>query len=398
MQSTMVRHNPFTFYLRVLLYMFLALLLRVITFAPLLCLALPAGSPLRWGALLCPVLVVFLLLPLRLSFAEALVQRGEKRFFSFDTALSSSSYGEKLTEGLLHAVNVLKWGVPFLLMLGYCYYCYKAVDMFTLLAALGNIGKSLTDVWCAVSNFFITLFGSIQTLTSKGGLMEGLFVVSGVLGIGMLIWIYGAVRNSATRYIWVLASRAEHAPRTEVRRRLRGRRWRQLLVGMVNLLLWIPFVVVICMQFKGVVSDLSGQLMMMIAQQQVPSMDLAGVAMPMVAAFLCLYMPLLPIRRCITATFATRPPRPVTPKNEPVVSAVEQQAQPDTNAAAQPASEQEPVFHAEVSEPVYAQEFQDLTASQAVTGPFAQADQPVTFEDDAPVKEASDPSAFTLGQ
>ena len=122
MQQTAAKHNPLTFYLRMLLYMFIALFLRVVTFLPLCALfVFPAGSPLKWLALLCPALLFFFLLPLRYSFADALVQRPRQRRFSFDTALSMGNYGEKLAESLLHAVNVIKWGIPLFAMLTYCY-------------------------------------------------------------------------------------------------------------------------------------------------------------------------------------------------------------------------------------------------------------------------------------
>lgn len=102
MQHTTAKHNPLTFYLRMLLYMFVALLLRLLALAPLACLfVFPAGSPLKLLALLCPVLLVLLVLPLRYSFAEAMVRRGGYRYFSFDTALNLGNYGEKLAESLL---------------------------------------------------------------------------------------------------------------------------------------------------------------------------------------------------------------------------------------------------------------------------------------------------------
>ena len=55
MQHTTAKHNPLTFYLRMLLYMFVGLLLRLLALAPLACLfVFPAGSPLKLLALLCP--------------------------------------------------------------------------------------------------------------------------------------------------------------------------------------------------------------------------------------------------------------------------------------------------------------------------------------------------------
>lgn len=338
MQQTAAKHNPLTFYLRMLLYMFIALFLRVVTFLPLCALfVFPSGSPLKWLALLCPALLFFFLLPLRYSFADALVQRPRQRRFSFDTALSMGNYGEKLAESLLHAVNVIKWGIPLFAMLAYCYYCYGEVDMFTLLGSLSAIGKGLTDFWCGICNFFITLFGSIHTLTSAGGLMEGLYVIFAVLGLGVLIWLYGALRNSASRYIWVTATREERSPRTDARRRLRGRRWRQVVVGLCNLVLWTPFLIVVLSVMKDVLSDVSSQLMMIIAQQKMPSLDMAKAVMPLVFAFVFLYMPLLPVRRYLTAAFAARKPRRVAPRKAEARTA--QQVTGTTPAAAPVVSE-----------------------------------------------------------
>ena len=63
MQQTAVAHNPFTFYLRTLLYMFVALFLRLVALAPLACLFLfPQGSPLKLLSLLCPAMLALLIL------------------------------------------------------------------------------------------------------------------------------------------------------------------------------------------------------------------------------------------------------------------------------------------------------------------------------------------------
>ncbi len=228
MQQKPVKHAPITFYLRMLLSMFIALFLRMVAFAPLLCLLLfPAGSPWRYGALLCPVLLLFFILPLRFSYAEAIVQRPRERRFSFDTALSLSGYGEKLLESILHVLNVLKWGLPLAAMLGYGVYLFKSTDAFTLITMVPELGKSWTGTWCAVGNFFFELFGSANRLVVPANtLMDGVKVILGVLGVGVLILLYGAMRNSATRYIWVVANRADRSTRTVSRRRLCVRRLR----------------------------------------------------------------------------------------------------------------------------------------------------------------------------
>lgn len=317
MQQTPIRHKPPTLYLRTLLYMFIALFLRVVALAPLaFLLVFPHGSPARYLALLCPALLIFLVLPLRYSFAEALVQKPGRRWFSFDAALSMSGYGEKLAEALLHALNVLKWGVPLFLIAGYDYYFYKTTDAFGLIEQISGLGQGVINLWCAVANFFITLFGGAHTLTSNGALMEGVYVLLAALGAGALIWAYGAVRNSGARYIWVAATRGERSPRTETRRRLRGRRWTQLGVGLVNLALWSPFLIVFCTSLKDVVGGMSTQLMLMIAQSRMPALDLFKTVGPLLFAFFFLYMPLLPVRRWLTAAFATRDLRRAAPKTD----------------------------------------------------------------------------------
>ncbi len=300
------RHSPLTFYVRTLLYMFVALLLRILALLPLAALfAFPAGSPLKWLALLCPAIAVFLVLPLRFSFAEALTQRRRERYFSFDKALGMSRYGEKLAEGLLWALNLIKWSLPLVAMLAGLYLWQANTDAFTLLGSVTQLGAAMSGAWCAVANFFIGIFGGTP-LVAKGQIMEGLFTLLGVLGIGVLVMLLGAVRNSAYRYVWVAASDAEKDPRAEARRRLRGRRWEQLGVALLNLVLWAPFLVVVGVTLKGIVSGLADSVMNMMLQKKLLMPDLAGALAPAAFAFFCLYMPLLPARRMLTCWFATR--------------------------------------------------------------------------------------------
>ena len=234
------RQNPVAFYLRALTYTLFALLLRLLMLAPLLFLLMPAGSPWRWGALLCPVLLIFVVLPMRYSFADALVQKPRQRFFSFDTALGTQHYGEKLGESLLHALSVAKWGIPLLAMLlfaGWYYLFPLEQNSIGILKLLSEIGEWGAGVWYAVSDFFVRLFGGVVAEHAKGNWIVGICMLAGALGIGLLILLYGVVRNSCNRYIWVAATREDRMPRTEIRRRMRGRRGGQLLVALGNLVL-----------------------------------------------------------------------------------------------------------------------------------------------------------------
>ena len=83
-----------------------------------------------------------------------------------------------------------------------------------------------------------------------------------------------------------------------------GRRFGQLLIAVINLILWIPFVYVTVGILKNTVSDLSTMLMMAVASGSLPSIDLAASVWPLVGCFAGLYMPILPIRRWLTLAYA----------------------------------------------------------------------------------------------
>lgn len=295
MQNT-VKTNPFVFYLRMLVYVIAQLVIRAVTFAPLACLVVDTLPV--WGALLCPALMIFVVLPLRFSFAEAVAfgQQG----FSFGKAFSFADYGEKLKQSLLHALHVLKWGLPLAALCGYAYYWYSEVDALTVLKTITAIGEWWTGLCAAVAGFF-----GAEAVAPAAAMMDGVLVVMGVVALTIVVWMYGAVRNSATRYIWAQANQQDRNVKAEVRRRLRGRRWAQLGVAVINLVLWAPFVGFTLYSLMDAVSSLSSQLMMLVAGS-LPKLDLSGEVKPLILSFALLYLPLLPVRRWLTASFAVR--------------------------------------------------------------------------------------------
>ncbi len=342
------RHNPLTFYIRVLLYMFVALLVRVVMLLPLVAALkwMPVGSPFRWLAVLTPLMLIFFVLPLRFSFAQALVQPARERHFSLDKATALSDYGTKLGEGLVHALNILKWAVPLLLMLGACRYVFLKIDIITLMKSLSAIGAGVVGFLYAVANFFIGIFGGTQ-LVADGGLMQGIFTVGAVLGLGLLILVWGMVRNSAFRYIWAQARQNGQRPRAEARRRLTGRRWMQLGVSLCNLILLVPAAIVVFTTLKGVLGDVSKLLLTYLTTQKLNLPEMTSAIGPLLFAFFLCYMPLLPVRRILTAYFATKPLR----------RAVEAPQDARDVAAEQPASEPAPTatpIFASVAAPVTA--------------------------------------------
>lgn len=285
------KQNAFVFYVRTLAYTLIALALRAAALAPLACLFVFEGWQ-RWLAVLCPVLLVLVVLPLRASFAQTMTQI--PRRFSFDTAFSFAHYGAKLGRELLHAVRVALWGIPMALLLAGAYYCYTMVDALTIFQTINDVGNA-----CA----------QLLKLSTANNFMLGVGVAGAVLGLGALIWLWGMVRCSAGRYIWADAIRTDRIPRAEIKRRLSSRRLPQLGTALVNLILWIPFLTVIGCALKGALSDVSTLLMMAITTGELPRLDLVHAAMPVAGAFFGLYLPLLPLRRWNTAAFAMRKPK-----------------------------------------------------------------------------------------
>ncbi len=326
------RQNPVMFYLRTLTYMLIALSLRLVMLAPLMLLMQPAGSPWRWGALLCPLMLLFVVLPMRYSFADALVQKPRQRCFSFDLALGTEHYGEKLGESLLHALSVAKWGLPLVGVIAFAgwYYLYPMEENpAELMNVLNAMGQWAAGLWYSIVDFFVGLQGGIPDVHLQGGWVEGLYVVGIVLAICLLILLYGVVRNSCNRYIWVAATRDERMPRTEIRRRMRGRRWKQLLVALGNLVLLAPWLVVVGIHLKEAFAPAMELLGGWLVMGDVMTMDLSGLIMPLVLAFLLLYLPLLPVRRILTAAFSTARKRHTMPETEKSAKV----AEPDSAAA-----------------------------------------------------------------
>ncbi len=286
------KQNALVFYVRVLIYVLIALGLRVLASAPAICLFVFEDWK-RLFALLCPLMWLFGILPLRLSFAQAMTQK--PRRFSFDTAFGFDNYGEKLKEGVLHALNVFKWSVPLAAMLVGAAYAYTQIDALTLFQFINDLGNACGD-----------LLASIGFTGYANNFMLGATAVCAVFGLGALIWIWGAVRNSASRYIWAIAASTDRIPRAELRRRLTGRRMAQLGVALLNLILWIPFLYMIFAAVRSALGDASTLLMMAITTGELPTAKLIGAAAPIAGAFAGLYLPLLPLRRWNTAAFAMR--------------------------------------------------------------------------------------------
>ncbi len=405
------KQNPMAFYLNMLLYMFLALLMRLAAFAPLVSLfVFEQDSSWRYLALLCPALLVFFVLPLRFSFAEALVQEPGQRRFSLSRAFGFRMYGEKLAESILHAVNLIKWGIPLAAMLVYGFLYYQSTDAFTVLAAVRVLGQRSVEIWNSIANFFIELFGGTNPLTYTGDLGEGIAMLAGLLGLGILIWLCGMVRNSTTRYIWVLATHADRSPRVEIRRRLIGRRFRQLMVALLNLVLWAPFAVLAYLTVKDIIPSILNNLLTIVMSDGLSRYDFSNIWKPLALIFLCLYMPILPIRRYITAAFAVhgtqyrKPGKPVEHTSEKPADYKPNVPQlfGDFNAQSKNIEISKPAVFSAASEPHA--EAAPMDDSRAMGETYNGGEQTYSRRSSGmPEKRterfaSNDPTAFTIGQ
>lgn len=304
------RQPAFLFYLWMLLYMVLAILLRAAAFAPLYVLFAPSvNSSLRFLALLTPIMLIFIVLPLRFSMADALVQEHGERSFRLGKAFSFSQYGDKLKESFFHMLSVLKWGIPLILGIGYLAYQLgyirigKSVDAFTMLTGLETLGIWAGNAWAGISNFFTG-----GKLVIEGGYVEGAILIALILALFYMLLMFGAMRNSARRYIWAQSSREDRDARVETRRRLAGRRWRQFLVAMINLAILLPPIILVAFSLKDTLKEVSAQLANILARTAKLT-SLAGSVRSLLIAFFALYLPFLPIRRMLTCSFATRTTR-----------------------------------------------------------------------------------------
>lgn len=309
-----VRHNFLVFYLHTLLYMAMALLLRVIALIPLTCLFIfPPGSLLRCAAFLSPAFFVFLILPMRFSFAEAIAQKPIRFFFSFDIAFALKDYPQKLTASLRHAFSLFKWGIPLIGFLIYLYFSLPSATPLTIAASLNTLGQMAVAQYNRFVHLTGGILGNAEPVMMEGGFAEGILTLLGNIGIFTLVWLYGAMRNSAYRYIWAIGRHDGRKPHAEIRFCLRKKRFLQLLYAIANAILWFPFLLLLARTAKTIAGDLAyiANLNLMDGLSLLTGSGLNELLIgqlqnlfPLLFALFALYFPLLPVRRTLTASFS----------------------------------------------------------------------------------------------
>ena len=238
--------------------------IRLIALCPLLTLLYKGDSLLSYGWVLTPVLYLLWVLPLRFSMAEAMNDFLAGGRFCTGKLLSFNRYGRKLGLVVKHAVILLLWALPFIAALGYVGYTVfgSGTDVFTLIRKIMQVGA---------------LVG--------GTTIEGVLLIAVALIVSALPLLYGICRLSSQRHLWAANVTGKV---------LRGGRWAQLGWGLVSLLLLLPFI--------GVLGYLAFDLVkVFISTFKVPA--LTPVLWKVGLAALVLYLPLIPLRRLLTACF-----------------------------------------------------------------------------------------------
>lgn len=255
-------------YLQWLSGMLAAILIRAVALSPLLALVLAkSGDPLQYIAILTPVLYIFAVLPLRYSFGEAMHRAIEGGRLLSGKLLSFKGYGEKLKAVLFQALRSLPWTLPLIAGLGAGLYYWYAVNLATSMNLVRSLGKLLGPDY---------------------GFKEGLYMLIGVVVLLALVFLYGLFRNGMLRFVWAQSGGKYNSARAEMLRRLRGGRFGQLLMGIVQGLLRLPV--------------LAAEIYLGYRMFRAGSADplLTGL---MVAAVFVLYWPLAPLMKVLQASY-----------------------------------------------------------------------------------------------
>jgi hypothetical protein len=248
--------------------MLAAILIRAIALSPLLALVLvKSGDPLQYIAILAPVLYIFVVLPLRFSFGEAMHKASQGGKFFSGKLLSLRGYGEKCKALLFQVLHSLPWTLPLVIGAVVGLYYWYVVDLATSMNLVRSLGKLLGPEY---------------------GFKEGVYMLIGAAGLLSLVFLYGLVRGGMLRFVWAQSGGNYKNARGEMLRRLRRGRFGQLLIGIVQGLLRLPV--------------LAAEAYLGYRMFRVGSFDplLAGL---MAAAVLVLYLPLMPLLKVLQASY-----------------------------------------------------------------------------------------------
>jgi hypothetical protein len=194
---------------------FVLAIIRLAALAPLTALATRA----KFVALLCPVMIVFAVMPLRFNTALALKRYVTGGKFFTAALLSFDHYQEKLKAALRQTGKILLFGIPMLAMLGFTLYMMQAVDVTVFLRMFMTLGGTFDKGVVQYIGIFLLLIIPVAIGAGlhsadrflypsghrlpKGKAFEHLRAVNGsfLLFLPVVLLLIAAVWVSAPRYI-----------------------------------------------------------------------------------------------------------------------------------------------------------------------------------------------------
>jgi hypothetical protein len=293
----------FSTYFRMVGYVFIVLVIRLIALCPLLLLwVIPVGWSIKWLSILCPILIIILVLPMRFSFARAMMTAAQSGSFSIWRALRLTQYRRKMHASLCHALYIFCWGFPFLFLLGWLYYIIAFMDVFAAIRIFTTFGEGVVSVLFAIADFFIRIFAG-NTVRWAGGFAEGLYAVSGIAILALLLFLWGIWRCSVYRYLWAIGSSKTKNSQIKISSVLRGYRWKQFMRGAYNIILWLPTLFFLLLIVLSIYEQIAELITTYINTNTIPSISFPKGVVFLGVIGLFVHLLILPVRRSVTADF-----------------------------------------------------------------------------------------------
>lgn len=253
------------------------ILLRIIVLAPALY-AFKTQSNLLLLCSISAVLYLFVVVPLRASFAQAMESAGRTRKFDPKRCFSYQQYAEKLGFQCKQGLKLIPWALPMIAVWIGVYCANEYLDFVSNSRYIRNLGEAIFGV--------------------EAGVVEGGYIVLLLFFLTVLLFIWGIVRNSADRYLRMSPIRYAIKPDAEIRRCLIKQRGKQFLFAVLNFLLLLPAVFPITLSWVQEYIKTQNIVMFL------PNILNFNFNRLNIALLLLSLIILLPFRRMINASFA----------------------------------------------------------------------------------------------
>lgn len=224
-------------------------------------------------------LYLFIVVPLRNSFAEAMEKTSRKENFSWKTCFSYKNYFEKIGFQVKQGLKLIPWALPIILLVSSLAYYYSNTDTLSFSHFFRVVGRNV--------------FGE------GAGLMEGFGVLFAAVLLCLAIFSFGVVRNSADRFLRMSPIQNAILPDAEIRRCLIKQRGPQFLIGLFNgvlaCLVFLPI-------FQAWIQEYAKTPNLLLFTPKIVSLDFYKTYLVLIPI---LYIFVLSIRRILLVAFSS---------------------------------------------------------------------------------------------